>query len=82
LSSDADTIQLIIDDFQPIGGLGLGLTGSGKESGSSTLKDLEFSQTFYNSNRTLAQAAAVSLQLTMINFQEDFIVNFHVYLAV
>ncbi|CAF3059575.1 unnamed protein product [Rotaria sp. Silwood2] len=76
LSSDADTIQWIIDDFKPIGGLGLGLTGSGKESGSSMLKDLEFSQAFYNSNRTLAQAAAVSLQLTMVSENINFIEKF------
>ncbi|CAM4786844.1 unnamed protein product [Rotaria magnacalcarata] len=65
LSNDAVTIQFIIDDFKPIGGIRIGMSGPGKENGSSILKELGFSQAFYNADRTLAQSATVSLQLTM-----------------
>ncbi|CAF4478264.1 unnamed protein product [Rotaria socialis] len=65
VSKDAITIQFIIDDFKPIGGIGIGMSGPGQDNGSSTLKELGFKQAFYNADRTLAQSATVSLQLTM-----------------
>ncbi|CAF3773024.1 unnamed protein product [Rotaria magnacalcarata] len=64
---DVATIQFIINDIKPIGGVKIGMTGPGTENNTSILKELGFSQAFYNSNRTLAQTASVALQLTLKN---------------
>lgn len=62
------TIQWTLNDIQLIGAVRVGLSGSEAESGACTLKELNFSQTFYDTTNggTLAQTVTINLQLTKV----------------
>ncbi len=61
------TIKANVDDIQLIGGLRVGLSGSGEEQNLYTLKELNFIQAFYIlSTRTLAQTVTVNAALTKV----------------
>lgn len=63
----AMTIRWTVDDIELIGAVRVGLSGSEAESGSCTLKELDFSQTFYDdAGGTLAQTVTINLQLTKV----------------
>jgi hypothetical protein len=66
-SYHALTIRWTLNDIQPIGAVRVGLEGPGSEGEIYTLKELNFSQTFYDKNGgTLAQTIAIDLELTKV----------------
>ncbi len=68
LPQHAITIVSTIDDIQLVGGVRVGLSGPSQQSGSNTLKELNFIQSFYSlSARTFAQEATINMALTKVS---------------
>jgi hypothetical protein len=61
------TVQIVIADIQLIGAMRIGLSGSGAQTERSTLKELDFRQTFNFTDRTLAQTVNINLELTKVS---------------
>ncbi|UJR17028.1 hypothetical protein I4U23_003926 [Adineta vaga] len=61
------TLKAVFSDIQLIGGIRVGLSGPGTQNDSSTLKQLNFRQSFYSqSAETFAQIATLHLVLTKV----------------
>ncbi len=68
LSYQKVIIKWILNDIALVGAVRLSLSADEMENESYRLKELNFSQTFYdNSNRTLAQTTNINLELTKVN---------------
>jgi outer membrane protease len=61
------TVQIVIADIQLIGAMRIGLSGSETQNERSTLKELNFRQTFNFTDRTLAQTVNINLELTKVS---------------
>jgi ribosomal protein S8 len=67
-------IQAIMNDIQVIGGIRLGLSGPGQESGLQTLQELNFLQAFYiQSAQTFAQKVTIDIALTKVSNYSDIV---------
>ncbi|CAF1325104.1 unnamed protein product [Adineta steineri] len=72
LPEHAIVLQVVISDIQLIGGLRIGLLGSGVEKDTFTLQELNFLQTFYSpSSETLAQIVTIDMALTKVINETD-----------
>lgn len=62
-------IKWILNDIALIGAVRISLSAHENKNESYQLKELDFSQTFYdNSNQTLAQTTTINLELTKVSF--------------
>jgi hypothetical protein len=67
-------LQATLDDIQLVGGVRLGLSGPGYQDDLHTLKDPDFSQSFYSSwPGTLAQNPTISMMLTKVSCLSRYI---------
>ncbi|CAF1330687.1 unnamed protein product [Adineta steineri] len=72
LPEHAIVLQAVISDIQLIGGLRIGLLGSGTQKDTFTLQELNFLQTFYSpSSETLAQIVTIDMALTKVINETD-----------
>jgi len=63
-----------IDDIQLIGGVTVGLSGPSYEDDLNTLKDPNFSETFYTSwSGTLAQSPTITMMMTKVSCLNRYI---------
>ncbi len=68
------TIVATLDDIQLVGGIGLGLSGSGQQNDLNTLQDLNFRQTFYSSwAGTLAQQPTIQIGMSKVSCFNQYI---------
>jgi len=76
------TVQLVIASIQLIGAVRIGLSGNGATSENYVLQDLDFRQTFYVNDSTLAQTATINLQLTKVSLFSlcESLKKYHCYL--
>ena len=62
-------IAILIDDIEPIGGIRLGLSGSGQTNGLHNLQQLDFREVFQDASKsTLSQEATIHLTLTKVSY--------------
>ena len=68
LPQHAITVRASVIDIQPIGGVRVGISGSGVDKELYTLQKLNFSRTFFSENaETLAQHATIYLRMTKVS---------------
>ena len=63
------TTRAILNDIQLVGGVRVGLSGPGQESGFNTLRELSFNRIFVSdAAKTLAQQPTIQLGVTKVSF--------------
>ena len=68
LPQHAITIQAVFHDIQPVGGVRVGLSGSGHAKELYVLQELNFGRTFFSdSNETMAQHTTMQLRVTKVS---------------
>ena len=61
------TLKVVLDDIQLIGGIRVGLSGSGQNNESFTLKQLNFLQPIYSPSKlTLGQSPTIKISMTKV----------------
>ncbi|CAF0719899.1 unnamed protein product [Adineta ricciae] len=66
------TIRVVFDDIQLIGGIRVGLSGSGQNNGFFTLKQLNFLQPIYSPSKlALGQSATIKISMTKVINETD-----------